>query len=134
MVDAARWVLVEAWLSLGLRMRWGYAGSAELQVDEESGLRFWYAGHGEWNVERPRDGLRSAYPYNDVPQLGTYAMKHELAHYLAATPEQRERANFGLAQKDNADEERALESEAVIDAMLRGCSQVVSSLLAGGRR
>jgi hypothetical protein len=139
MFDASRWVLVEAWLSLGLRMRWaiGYEGGNDREwfTDDETQLRYSYVGYGEWVVLRPGDRYRSVgFPPNDSPQLGSESMRHELAHYLVSTEEQREKKNFGLAQDDYNAERHALLADQVIDAMTRACSRIVSTTIKGSSR
>lgn len=141
MIDTARWVLVEAWLSLGLRLRWLHSWEAReitdgLFIDDDGGSRlsFTYLGDGEWGVVRPSNDFRvPGYPLNDAPQLGTETIRHELAHYLVATEEQRRKRNFGLSADGsnggNEWETRALLGEQVIDAVIRGASRVVSSAL-----
>lgn len=131
MIDARRWVLVEAWLALGLRIEWGGswrdAGARDAWMpDDETRLYYLYSGHGVWTVRDDEVARRIGYPKNAVPVLSTETLRHELAHYLAATPEQRERVNFAAG----ADEERAtLEAEKVIDAMLAGADRIAAQAL-----
>lgn len=141
MIDTERWVLVETWLSLGLRIRWARPfqatdmdrrGERELiQRDEDTGLSFWYEGDGEWLVIRPEDGRRSSFPFplNDAPTMSAAAMRHELAHYLRATAEARDKRNFGLTESDQDEESATLSVEAVIAALTQSCGHVVSAAM-----
>ena len=136
MIDPTRWIVVEAWLSLGLRVEW--AGTydhvvAELWTPDEGGSRYVYAGHlmdkrGVWLVQPSR------HTGSTVPQLSTEAMKHELAHWLTSSPEQRKMANFGLTGRSGTDdtpEDRAGNAERVIDAMIAASARIVSLALGG---
>lgn len=137
MIDARRWILVEAWLALGLRVEWmpsWEASSMPLDEwqDDGEGHRFVYAGNRTWLVEdRGRSPLsRGAYT---APQLGTDSLAHELAHYLAATAEQRGKRNFGIAPgaAGSDDEEAAVAVEQVIDAMVAASSRIAELALRG---
>lgn len=138
MIDASRWVIAEAWLSLGLHLRWAarHQRSEEgWQDDDETKLAYRYAGYETWEVLEPDDRWR-VYPRAEVPYLGADAMRHELAHYLVATPDQRMKRNFELTDKLYDEfEERAMAAEKVLAAMLAGASRVAALALgAGGRR
>lgn len=136
MIDASRWVIAEAWLSLGLRLTWAgrhQRGQEGWQDDDETKLSYRYAGYETWEVLEPDDRWR-VYPRQDVPVLGTDSMRHELAHYLVATPEQRNARNFELTDKLYDEfEERAMAAEKVLAAMLVGASRVAALALGGGR-
>lgn len=134
MIDPARWVLAEAWLSLGLRLRtmrtWERQSTTidrdDLQRDDELHQDFFYEGDGVWVVslrEREASGTGVS------PQMGLLAMRHELAHYLAAEDSQRARRNFGLTSIDRSAEDRAIEIEKVLDAVIGGCAQIVATAL-----
>lgn len=110
MIDARRWILVEAWLSLGLRIEWCPSYDVERyrdawQTDDDGGARFVYAGLGTWRVLDPTGRTYGPSPIA-APQLSTDALKHELAHYLAATEAERLALNFGIPAGDPADVEQ----------------------------
>lgn len=72
MIDARRWILVEAWLALGLRVEWmpsWEASSMPLDEwqDDGEGHRFVYAGNRTWLVE---DRGRSPLSLRSTFQLG----------------------------------------------------------------
>lgn len=142
MIDARRWILVEAWLSLGLRIEWcpsydrDRVASAWLDDDggAESTTRFVYDGHGRWLVDPPGK-LRFA-PPNTAPSLTTAALRHELAHYLTATEDERSRLNFGASAEliggdERGTEDRAVAAEKVIDAMLAASARIANMALGG---
>jgi hypothetical protein len=128
-IDARRWALVEAWLSLGLRIEWcpSYEEQrfrAHWQSSQYSDEKFLYAGAGAWKVLDRQSGRRMYGPRPTAPQLATEDLAHELAHYLAATKEQRGEINFGMADGDDDAEERAMVAEQVIDAVLTACNRI----------
>jgi hypothetical protein len=128
-LDLRRWLLVEAWLALGLRMSWAtyYDRERHEWIDANSGrYKYRYVGGKEWEILEPDPYRRPGTNRNDVPVLETDDLRHELAHYLSATPEDREKPNFGIAKKDLNDERenKALEAEAVIDALLVGARRI----------
>lgn len=130
MIDAKRWVLAETWLSLGLRVEWApsYGPEPKWQSDDETRQRFTYAGRGLWLVQKP-DGYRGSFSFQTVPvtpSLGTETLRHELAHYLAATRDERDQPNFGFDATPERDEEQALLVEQVIDAMLNGANRIAT--------
>jgi len=93
MIDTRRWVLAEAWISLGLRIE--YAGAYEStqiardvwMADDDTGERYCYAGDGTWKMPAPsRPGFGDG-PRIFAPSLSTGTMAHELAHYLTASAE-----------------------------------------------
>ena len=88
--------------------------------------QYWYAGYGEWRV---MVGDR------EPPCLGVTAMVHELAHWLAASNQQRWLVNFGLDADPGADavEDTTLMVERGLQAAMMSCSNVVAMAL-GGRR
>lgn len=138
MIDPTRWVLAEAWISLGLRLEWAPRwrtdiSREQLMHDDEMRRDYYYHGGGVWHVVEVENGLRVG-PRPTVPELGTEAMSHELAHYLAASGEQRGVFNFGLTGKDGAEEDRALEMEQVIQAITRACGRIAGLALQGDRR
>lgn len=137
MIDASRWVIAEAWLSLGLRLIWAgshRARDAGWQDDDETKQSYRYAGYETWEVLDRDLGWR-VFPKPEVPYLSTQAMRHELAHYLVATPEQRNKQNFELTDSLTDEfEERAVAAEKVLSAMLVGASRVASLALGGGPR
>lgn len=142
MIDARRWVIVEAWLALGLRIEW--APSYErtnrnwLQSNDEK-YQYRYTGGGTWQVLDDEHWRRPGAPKPTCPQMSVSDMQHELAHYLISSPEQREMVNFGfpidtgrtaeerIASNDR--EDLALEAEKVIDAVLVGANRLVESVL-----
>lgn len=137
MIDARRWVLVEAWLALGLRIAWAPAyrdASGDEQLDEELRTRFYYDGHGVWHVVNPQARRYGAAPEPTAPQLGWEALRHELAHWIAAPAEARAKRNFGLTSTDTDAEERALEVEAGLDAMLVAAGRIADLALAPAAR
>ena len=141
MIDPRRWILVEAWLSLGLRVEWMSSWEerdvppGEWQQDEEEGRYFVYAGDRLWKVKEERRGITVSGPPT-VPTFGTATLTHELAHYLAATPDQRRRRNFGIDQgaAGTTDENAAVDTEAVIDAIVGAAARIAGMALQGGRR
>lgn len=136
MIDPSRWILAEAWLALGLRLEWAPKWERlerdQLIDDEELHRTFYYEGGGVWRVLETDRGYRAG-TRPTAPELGTDAMRHELAHYLAASAEERARRNFGLTTRDSDAEERALEVEQVIDAMSAAASRIASLAMAGRR-
>lgn len=130
MIDAGRWVLAEAWLSLGLRLRWapayGDVDRDDWQEDSELRTRYIYDGAGVWLVREDTGRTSLGYTRPTSPQMGTDSMRHELSHYLSASAEDRAKRNFGLAMDDAAAEERALQAEEVIDAMLAACARITT--------
>ena len=136
MIDATRWVLVEAWLSLGLRVEWSHTWRSDpprdqLQEDDE-GRQFWYEGHGRWLVV-PRDRSRYTADRTTSPTLATETMAHELAHYLVSSDDDRGKVNFGLSQADPGPEERAVDAEKVVRALADACSRIATLSLRGER-
>lgn len=137
-IDARRWVLTEAWLALGLRLVWCPSFEQDRVARDEwqgEGGRYLYEGDGVWWVMHPdrhRRNRLSAVDF-DVPQLSTDDMRHELAHYLSATPDQREKRNFGMTNETYGQEEAAIAAERVIDAMCTATSRIASLALSGGR-
>lgn len=139
MIDAARWLLAEAWLSLGLRIEW-MPSYQEREIHQEEwqedgeGRRFVYDGLGVWRV---LNANRSLFDRRQptAPSLSTESMKHELAHYLAATPTQRQIRNFNIGAMGRADgeekEAESVEAEQIIDAMLTAASRICELALRG---
>ncbi len=132
MIDCARWVLAEAWIANGLRVTWGprleYTRNVEhdgWQGDATDGF-YRYVGHGEWEVPRPNSYTTRPFGEETAPQLSTDTMRHELAHWLIATAEQRYERNFGLTAKDDDAESRAVAAERVIASIIAAASRVVS--------
>ena len=138
MIDPARWIIVEAWLSLGLRLEWCPSWEAD-RVPKEAwqnvdGADFVYHGGGVWWVRDP-GRRRIGQPAYTVPQLSTGALKHELAHWLTAGADERGAQNFGVTETNGAEiEDRVALSESVIDAMLVACARIASMALGGGER
>lgn len=146
MIDARRWILVEAWLSLGLRIEWCSSWEhgriekdAWLEDDGDSRrkpTRFVYTGNRLWQVERERD-VYGRPPNMEPPQLSTDALRHELAHYLTASEDERACVNFGASPaigpgNDPKDtEDRALAAEKVIEAMLAASARIANMALGG---
>lgn len=97
----------------------------------DDGTWFLYAGHGVWEVRPPF----SRTPV-DLPELPTVDMRHELAHWIAASAEARELINFGMGQ-DGADddemESRAILVESGLSAIIRASSRIAGLALGGGR-
>lgn len=121
MID--RWILVEIWLALGLRMRfarkWGEQPPKQLAGENNN---LWYAGHGEWVVLPGRQEVGGVLGEFRAPEMSTDDMRHELAHWLSATPAERETVNFG---EGDPLEERAVAAEKVIDAIVGAAARVV---------
>ena len=131
-IDCARWVLAEAWISNGLRVIWGLH-DARFGTGEwlgETGRLYRYRGFGEWEVQRPHNYLTRPLGEETSPQLSTEDMRHELAHWLLATEDQRNEVNFGLTSDDNDAEQRALAAERVLSAVIAAASRVVALSLA----
>lgn len=133
MIDARRWVIVETWLALGLRLEWTTSWDRierdEFMRCDETDQHYFYEGRGVWKVlERPENArVFRSLPAVRCPALGAETLSHELAHYMVATPEQREKMNFGLSVKttlDGGEEERAVLAEQVIDTMLIGVQRI----------
>ncbi len=118
-----RWILVEAWLLIGLRIRW--AKSYEQRPAKLFGERAntWYAGNGEWVVipDRVVAGYLGEF---EAPEMSTDDMRHELAHWLSATPEERASVNFNALTDEP--EERAITVERAIDAMCSAAARIAS--------
>lgn len=134
MIDASRWLLVEAWLALGLRLEWCPSYRAREQTGwqecDETGQSYFYRGDGLWEVLIQERGVR-VFSKPECPHLGVETMRHELAHYLAASAADRKEVNF---RSDDDAERRTLEAEKVIDAMLVGANRIAAMALAPGRR
>lgn len=139
MIDTRRWALVESWLSLGLRIEWmpsylmDSVSRDEWQEDPDEKASYVYDGGGVWRVRDDDRASRLYRPRPTAPQIGTAAMTHELAHYLAASEDDRARRNFGIAPKDDGPERRALEVEQVLDAMMAACGRIAELALTGRR-
>lgn len=129
MINPERWILVEAWLSLGLRVRWARSyetASATLQGENQN---LWYAGHEEWVIVVPhRAQVSGQYGEFRVPEMSTDDMRHELAHWLSSTPEERNQVNFGSTETN---EERAVMAEHTIDAIVRAAGRIATLALLG---
>jgi hypothetical protein len=134
MIDTRRWVLVEAWLSLGLRVQWAPSYLAverdSWQRDDEERVDYVYEGGGLWYVLQP-ERMSLGFSPPTSPQLGVLTLLHELAHYLVSSEDARAHRNFGLTGQDNDGEARALEAESVIHAMAVACGRIASLALAG---
>ena len=79
-------------------------------------------------MQRPQD-YRSIFSFQTIPvtpSLATETLRHELAHYLAATREERDQPNFGFDATPERDEEQTLLVEQVIDAMLNGANRIAT--------
>lgn len=135
-LDLRRWILVETWLALGLTMAWAtyYDRDRHEWLESQSGrYKFRYVGRKRWEILEPDPYRKPGASRADVPCLDTEDLRHELAHYLAATTEDREKANFGIVKSGNDDrEDRALEAEQVIDAVLTGARRLAESGLRNG--
>lgn len=140
MVDTRRWILVETWLSLGLRVEWAPSyrkvDRDQWMRDDEMNLEYIYAGDRVWLVHDASAGRRMpGVPHPTAPAFGVETLRHELGHYLVATSEQRTQENFGLKPTgfdDQDTESRAMEAERIIDAML-GASARIADLALRGR-
>lgn len=134
MIDATRWILTEAWLSLGLRVEWLPSYETHRKRDwqqNESRMDIHYEGGGLWYV-LPEERVSTGYPRHDVPVLATETLKHELAHYLVASADERKRENFGMTEDSDAQEQAAIMAERVINAMIASTSRI-ANLALGGR-
>jgi hypothetical protein len=125
MIDTRRWVIVEMWLSLGLRMQpvksWD-RNRLDLpwQQSNDDGPRFYYKGDELWIVD-DRDGER---------QMATEDMEHELAHWMEATELQRRLENFGLREKvDDEREDKAVNIQRIISAAVDASSRIAQLAL-----
>lgn len=138
MIDPTRWILVEAWLSLGLRVEFA-AGHMNIKWQEsiDGGRRFYYEGYGAWIIELHNEDRKTfGFERATTPELTTRDMAHELAHYIAATEEQREKSNFGMSDDgdgfQNIDlENRALLVEQGIHALVRAAANIAAMALGG---
>ena len=133
MIDPRRWILVEVWLSLGLRIEWMPRWSvdnvkpADWMADDEDRLRYIYDGSRLWLVRDERLGhTKSGLP--TAPILGVETLRHELAHYLAASPAQRLLRNFGAGEDD---ESRAIETEQILDAVINASARIADMAMRG---
>jgi hypothetical protein len=139
-IDARRWILAEAWLSLGLRIEWvpsyerDRIADDQWQRDDDGGQRFVYSGGGRWWVHDGTNRYGYGRPPLTAPSLSTDAMRHELAHWLTSTEDERGVMNFG-AEPTGLDttraEERAIAAEPVLDAMLSACARIATMALGG---
>lgn len=129
MIDITRWVLSEAWIANGLRIR--FARSYEKPPAETFGedARFWYAGHGEWIVLPSEQGYRP-YGQSDAPVMSVVDMRHELAHFLIATADQRALVNFGGG---DLLEERAVAAESVLSSIINAAARIADMALTSRR-
>lgn len=125
---------MEAWLALGLRLEWAASytqiASTEWMGDDEEKASYYYEGFGVWRVLE-RHNRMPGYPSPRAPQMGNESMRHELAHYLIATDEQREQRNFGLTGADTNTEAQTLGAERIIDAMINACDRIAALALKG---
>ena len=137
MMDPSRWIMVEAWFSLGLRIEWIASWelqplNAHLQMDTDN-RRFIYKGNKTWAVAPPGYGSYQGAD-DSVPQLSTLTMVHEMAHYLVATEEQRRHVNFGMKANHEETiemEARAAMAEKAIDAMLKATANIATMAMGG---
>lgn len=141
MIDPTRWIVVETWLRLGLRIRWA-KGYEEREVPTEvwqtdidnTGTRFLYLGEdygetGIWVVKQPNPhAFREP---DSAPELSTATMLHELAHYLQASKHARTLRNFGLTNTPAADEveDHAMEVERGMRAVIETSARIASMAL-----
>lgn len=131
MIDTSRWLLVETWLALGLRIEWcpsyrRLEGTGEQWMDcDETNQKYFYERDGTWRVMSHDDSFRR-FTKPECPQLGTLTMRHELAHYLVATALERQEFNF---KADDEAERRTMEVEKVIEAMLAGANRITAAAL-----
>lgn len=136
MIDTQRWVLSEAWVASGLRMRLARNYEANdartkdlLQGDARS---YWYAGFGEWVVLDPDRGYQP-FGSGNAPTMSTEDMRHELAHWITATDEQRNLVNFGMT-KDSEDMERAAVAAEAVIASIAGAAGRIVGMALGAKR
>ena len=143
MIDCARWVIAEAWLANGLRIRWSSESEATLRKDvgwqggREDGGYYRYAGFGEWEVARPSNWHSRSYGESVAPVLSSDAMRHELAHWLVASEDERHLQNFGIADKGaHADEAegRAMAAERVLSSVVDAAARIAALALGGNIR
>lgn len=139
MIDTRRWVLVEAFLSLGLRFEWAGAYDEtrvprEQWIEDDESVRYFYDGLGVWKVQRPAKGTGSYFPLSVAPSLSADSLRHELAHWIVSTESDRGALNFGMTLVSSDAEERAVLAERVIDAMLTACGRITAQALTGGPR
>lgn len=138
MIDATAWIVAEAWIANGLRLRWGPRVDRFSSEDgwiNDGNTTYRYAGFGEWEV-RGGEYTNAGYPNPEAPSLRPDLMLHELAHWLSATDEQRGKRNFGLtgaAIADSEQEERTLLAERVLQSVVRSAGRIASLALSAPR-
>ncbi len=135
MIDCERWVLAEAWLSNGLRLCWAYSGQRTddtWQDDSDSQQSYRYRGYGEWEVIPPRGYMPLG--RDGAPSLSTGTMRHELAHWITSTEEQRGLQNFGLTKTDNEREADALTAERILESITKAAARIASMALGASAR
>ncbi len=136
MIDCERWVLAEAWLANGLRLRWSYADDPrDKSWQGDASERYRYEGHGVWELPRPYDFLNRPFGQETAPQLSTATLRHELAHWLVATEDQRALMNFGIPNEGlEADEAEhaAVAAERVLSSVV-GAAARIASLAIGAK-
>lgn len=136
MIDTTRWVLVEAWLALGLRVDWCGIYDAEgvpkdaWMRDDETGYDYFYGGQGMWRVRRDRSNRTApGFPAFSAPCLSVATLRHELAHYMVASEDDRWKVNFGITADDPEPEQQTLLAERVIDALCTGSGRIAALAL-----
>lgn len=131
-MDIARWVLSEAWIANGLRIRWARnyeQNQAPKETFGDGGAAFWYGSDGEWIFLRPEPWRTPFYGEVTVPSMSMEDMRHELAHWLTATPEQRGQVNFGGGEEI---EERAVAAERVLSGVIAAAARIAAMAMTPG--
>ncbi len=129
-MEIDRWVLAEAWIANGLSLRWGssHYGFERSEIQNENGVQYYYEGYGVWVVIDPTPGYKPL-GNTEAPFLPTADMKHELAHWLIATEDERSKQNFGLTKDSNDLEERTIAAEAVITSIINAAARITNLAL-----
>ncbi len=65
----------------------------------------------------------------EAPFLPTPDMKHELAHWLVATEDERNKNNFGIGVGDDDMEMRTIAAEAVITSIINAAARITNLAL-----
>lgn len=131
-MNADRWVILEAWVRMGLRFRTIPHNALNIRKEEwqedENRLQYVYEGDGVWLLREP---YRSPHDHSRVSlEMHTESMLHEMAHYITASEENRYQLNFGLPpQEYDEREDRAQLAEDSIRAILGAASHIAGLAL-----
>lgn len=132
MLEVERWILVEAWLSLGLRVEQCPSWKVSSYSREDWQGNLLYVGNKLWYTKEVDKWGNAQNIPGTVPFLSTDDLRHELAHYLSATPEQREKINFGMDNVPSSEQEdAAIAAEVIITAIATAASRIAVQALGG---